>query len=67
MGMEVENNRRDSVRKFWKDKKEECVSIKSIKEVFRIYKEYTEENELALQNEYKFRTFIRKNGYANSS
>jgi len=58
--------KRDSVRQFWKEHKEECLPIKSIKEVFAKYKTYCEEKQLQVQNEYIFRTFIRKNGYNNS-
>ena len=73
--MEVHNEQMNSVRHFWITKKSECLNIRSIDEVFNIYKNYHTlyENNIGQKynfqplNKYKFRTFIRKNGYNNSS
>jgi hypothetical protein len=73
--MEVHNEQMNSVRHFWITKKSDCLNIRSIDEVFNIYVKYhsTYENGIGEKykcqpiNKYKFRTFIRKNGYDNSS
>ena len=50
---------------FWKKYKEECKQIRTVKQVFQTYKEWCETNNHPIQNEYRFRTFIRNNGYNN--
>ncbi len=73
--MEVHNEQMNSVRHFWTTKKSECLNIRSIDAVFEIYKDYHstystkggEKYKFAPLNKYKFRAFIRKNGYDNSS
>ena len=73
--MEVHNEQMASVRHFWITKKSECLNIRSIDEVFNIYKEYhstyqnkaEEKYKFQPLNKYKFRAFIRKNGYDNST
>jgi hypothetical protein len=72
--MEEHNEQMNSVRHFWITKKSECANIRSIDAVFDIYKEYHSAYENAANikykfqplNKYKFRAFIRKNGYDNS-
>jgi len=72
--MEEHKEQMNSVRHFWITKKSECVNIRSIDTVFDIYKEYHSKYENAANlkykfqplNKYKFRAFIRKNGYDNS-
>jgi len=73
--MEVHNEQMASVRHFWKTSQSECLNIRSIDEVFNIYANYhsTYENNAGQKykfqplNKYKFRAFIRKNGYNNST
>jgi hypothetical protein len=67
-GMIKRSNQRESTVTFWTKHKAECMSIKSIKEVYAKYVKYCEENGLEKLNEYIFRTYIRKpqNGYCNS-
>jgi hypothetical protein len=73
--MEVHKEQMASVRHFWITKKSECLNIRSIDEVFDIYKNYHiiyqngagEKYNFTPLNKYKFRAFIRKNGYDNSS
>jgi hypothetical protein len=57
---------RESARQFWDQYKQECLSIKSIKDVFSRYKNYCRNHHLPILNEYIFRTYIRKHGYCNS-
>jgi len=72
--MEVHNEQMSSVRHFWQVSKTECINIQSIDEVYEKYKTYHqtyankagEKYKYPLLNKYKFRTFIRKNGYNNS-
>ena len=64
--MEQRISERDSAKQFWNTKKEECLPIRSIKEVFTLYKTYALENDLPLLNEFIFRTYIRKHGYCNT-
>ena len=66
MDTKILPNKRESTREFWKKYKEDCLNIKSIKEVYKRYKTFCQENNLLILNEYIFRTFIRKNGYNNS-
>ncbi len=56
-----------SEKDFWRAKKHECCNIQSVKSVYSIYKGWCLENNRVIQNEYRFRTFIRKNGYKPSS
>lgn len=55
----------NSEKDFWKKHKEECCQIRSVKEVYQRYIEWTKAHDRVIQNEYRFRTFIRKNGYNN--
>jgi hypothetical protein len=75
MTMEVHNEQMSSVRHFWQTSKIECLNIQSIDAVYDRYKEYHKTyankagetyNHPAL-HKYKFRVFIRKNGYDNST
>jgi len=51
---------------YWTKNKLQLHRHKSIKEVYKIYKEAAELEGVAAINEYKFREYIRKNGYCNS-
>ena len=59
-------NERNSAITFWCRYKEECLQIRSIKEVYQKYKQFATENNLLVLNEYIFRTYIRKHGYCNT-
>ena len=61
----MQQDRQNAVE-FWRLHQNECCPIRSIKEVYQKYKEYAVTNSLPVYNEYKFRTYIRKNGYNNS-
>ena len=54
-----------SSKDFWIMHKETCCLIRSVKQIFELYRTWCLENNKAIQNEYRFRTFIRKNGYKN--
>lgn len=72
--MDEHNEQMKSVRHFWAKHKEECCLIRSIDAVFDIYVNYHKNYENPADgkykfqplNRYKFRAFIRKNGYNNS-
>ena len=72
--MNEHNEQMKSVRHFWANNKEECCLIRSIDAVYDVYTNYhtTYENpadgkyKFQALNRYKFRAFIRKNGYNNS-
>lgn len=59
------SDKHNSVKEYWIIFKERDCLIRSVKQVFQNYKEWCQENDKPLQNEFKFRTFIRKNGYNN--
>lgn len=61
--MDQRKSERASAVQFWTECKDECTSIRSVKAVFTKYKQYAEERELPVLNEYIFRTYIRKHGY----
>jgi hypothetical protein len=73
--MEVHNEQMKSLRHFWTKNKTQCCQIQKIDEVFGLYAEYHKTYSTAdgvkyihpPLNKYKFRTWIRKNGYDNSS
>lgn len=52
----------DYLKKYWKENREFLYNEKSIKKIYENYKKTTE----TPVNEYRFRSFIRKNGYCNS-
>lgn len=64
--MEKRIKERESAKLFWTRYRDDCLPIRSVKEVFQKYKVFTEENQYPLLNEFIFRTFIRKNGYCNT-
>ena len=57
---------RESVRSFWNEYKDECIPIRSIKQVFTKYKDWCSTHQHPMLNEFIFRTYIRKHGYCNS-
>ncbi len=57
---------RQSEKDFWSQYKSEMCKIRSIKEVYRRYVDWANENERRIQLEYRFRKYIRDNGYCNS-
>ena len=58
---------RKHMEEFWRKKKLECMTIRSIDAVYDLYKEYCKANNITIViNKYIFRTYIRKNGYCNS-
>ncbi len=63
----VRDDERSSMRLFWNEYKRECLEVKSIDEVFERYSQFTKNRDLPSINKYIFRTFIRKNGYSNST
>jgi len=64
--MEKRISERESAKQFWNKNKDDCLSIRSIKKVFSLYKTYALENDLPLLNEFIFREYIRKHGYCNT-
>ena len=58
--MTIDTKPRESAVQFWAKHGNDCLGVKSIKEVFGRYKGYCEEKGLPVLNEYIFRTFIRK-------
>ena len=50
---------------FWTKSRYTLSSIKSIKDVYKRYRESVPDG-IIVMNEYKFREYIRKNGYCNS-
>ena len=51
---------------YWNRHRYEMSQERSIKAVYIHYKEYTIEKDIPLTQEYRFREYIRKNGYCNS-
>ena len=72
--MEVHNEQMKSVKHFWTKNKVQCCQIQKIDEVYKLYAEYhktysTSDGVKYIYppfNKYKFRAWIRKNGYNNS-
>lgn len=63
--MDQRKSERNSAREFWKLYQESGSYNPSIKQVFKQYKTWAQEQNLPILNEYIFRTYIRRHGYCN--
>ena len=64
---QLHSDKHQSTINYWRIHKVRDCQIPSIKQIFQNYKEWCEEQNVPIQNEYRFRNFIQKreNGYNN--
>lgn len=67
--MEVSNRQKQLVREWWETNRDTYLTERSIDKVYKDFQTYHTESAISdpPMNKYIFRTYIRKNGYKNSS